>query len=82
LQRSEEMIDSVNLVLNFFEVLAGLATIVLGSQGITFTPVAVPSVRSPELKIRVIRDGLRSMLWLVSGRTGASLGDRFDDSES
>lgn len=55
-----------------------IATIVLGSQGIAFTPVAVPSDRSPEMTIRVVRDCLRSLLWIVSGRTGASLGKHFE----
>ncbi|MBF2074592.1 MAG: YdcF family protein [Synechococcales cyanobacterium C42_A2020_086] len=53
-----------------------IAFIVLGSQGITFTPVAVPSDRPPEELPRILRDMLRSLLWLVTGRTGASLGER------
>ncbi len=50
-----------------------IATVVLGSQGIAFTPVAVPSARSPESSLRVLRDVGRSALWLMTGRTGASL---------
>lgn len=53
-----------------------IAFIVLGSQGITFTPVAVPSDRPPEELPRILRDMLRSLLWLVTRRTGASLGER------
>lgn len=50
-----------------------IATFVLGSQGITFTPVSIPSNQPKELLIRIIRDGIRSILWIFTGRTGASL---------
>ncbi|NEQ82646.1 MAG: YdcF family protein [Moorea sp. SIO2I5] len=51
-----------------------IATFVLGSRGITFTPVPVPSKGyRKESKIRVIRDCIRSLLWIVTGKTGASL---------
>lgn len=53
-----------------------IATIVLGSQGITFTPVAVPGDRPPESKLRVARDVGRSLVWLTTGRTGASFKQR------
>ena len=54
-----------------------IATIVLGSAGIVVTPLAVPSLgdRSESL-IRVVRDCGRSLLWVFSGRTGASLNPR------
>lgn len=51
-----------------------IATVVLGSQGIAFTPVAVPSNRLAETKLRIMRDVGRSLLWVLTGRTGASLG--------
>jgi uncharacterized SAM-binding protein YcdF (DUF218 family) len=51
-----------------------IATIVFGSQGIAFTPVAVATPNfEPESKVRIVRDLGRSMLWLATGRTGASL---------
>ncbi|MEO1432455.1 MAG: YdcF family protein [Cyanobacteria bacterium J06633_8] len=50
-----------------------IATIVLGSQGITFTPVSIPSREPQESIIRIIRDGIRSILWLFTGLTGASI---------
>ncbi|GAB4171717.1 MAG: YdcF family protein [Coleofasciculaceae cyanobacterium] len=52
-----------------------IATIVFGSQGITFTPVSIPSQTSvePESQLHILRDVGRSLLWLVTGRTGASL---------
>lgn len=50
-----------------------IATIVFGSQGITFTPVSIPSQASVESQLHILRDIGRSLLWLVTGRTGASL---------
>lgn len=50
-----------------------IATVVFGSQGITFTPVEVSGVDRQESKVRVLRDVGRSVLWLMVGRTGASL---------
>lgn len=54
-----------------------IATIVLGSQGITFTPISIPSKKPRESIFRIVRDGGRSLLWIVSGRTGASFNPRF-----
>jgi len=51
-----------------------IATIVLGSQGIVVTPLAVPSSGNRlESLLRVLRDCGRSLLWIFSGRTGATL---------
>lgn len=50
-----------------------IATLILGSRGITITPVSVPSKGYPkESKIRIIRDCIRSLIWIVTGRSGAS----------
>lgn len=53
-----------------------IATVVFGSQGITFTPVEVSGVHRQESKLRVLRDVGRSIMWLATGKTGASLRDR------
>ena len=54
-----------------------IAAIVLGSQGIVVTPLAVPSSDDKsESLMRVMRDCGRSLLWVFSGRTGASLNPR------
>ncbi|QFS43251.1 YdcF family protein [Nostoc sphaeroides] len=54
-----------------------IATIVLGSQGIAVTTIAVASQNQPsESMIRVLRDCGRSFLWIVAGRTGASFNSR------
>ncbi len=50
-----------------------IAIIVLGSQGITFTSIPVPSKEKSEPKIEILRDSLRALFWLFTGRTGASL---------
>ena len=49
-----------------------IATFVLGSQEITFTPVPVPSNRPKESTFHVMRDAGRSLIWVFTGRTGAS----------
>ncbi len=54
-----------------------IASIVFGSQGIAFTPITIPSNRRPESSLRIARDAGRSLLWLVTGRTGASLNPRY-----
>lgn len=54
-----------------------IATFVLGSQGIAFTPVSVPSDKPPESWLRILRDSGRALLWVVTGRTGASLNPKF-----
>ncbi|RUS95238.1 hypothetical protein DSM106972_091150 [Dulcicalothrix desertica PCC 7102] len=54
-----------------------IATVVLGSRGIVITPVAVPSKGViSESWVRVVRDFGRSLLWVVTGRTGASFNNR------
>ena len=50
-----------------------IATIVLGSQGIAFTPVSIPTRQPVETHLHVLRDVVRAFLWLVTGHTGASL---------
>ncbi|NEO98497.1 MAG: YdcF family protein [Symploca sp. SIO2E9] len=50
-----------------------IAIIVLGSQGITFTPVSVPSKEVTESWLRILRDIGRSLIWIFTGHTGASL---------
>lgn len=50
-----------------------IATIVFGSHGITFTPVTIPSDKPLESEFHVLRDVGRALVWLVTGRTGATL---------
>jgi uncharacterized SAM-binding protein YcdF (DUF218 family) len=50
-----------------------IGEIVLGSRGINFKPVAVPSGRTPEPVQKALRDGARAIMWLTTGYTGADL---------
>jgi uncharacterized SAM-binding protein YcdF (DUF218 family) len=54
-----------------------IATIVLGSQGIAFTPVSLPSKQPTESWLRILRDSGRALLWIIFGRTGASFKTTF-----
>jgi len=53
-----------------------IGEIVLGSRGIDFKAVKVPSERSPESIEKAIRDGGRAIVWLITGHTGASIPKR------
>ncbi|WP_228060078.1 YdcF family protein [Plectonema radiosum] len=56
-----------------------IASVVFGSRGVVVTPVAVVSGRDEdESLVRVLRDFGRCLLWIVSGRSGASLNPRLD----
>ncbi|WP_096586781.1 ElyC/SanA/YdcF family protein [Calothrix sp. NIES-2098] len=50
-----------------------IAILVLGSQGIIFTSVSIPSNRPRESMAHILRDIGRSLFWIISGRSGASL---------
>ena len=54
-----------------------IATVVLGSRGVVVTPIAVPSKRPSETLLRALRDGGRAFVWLLTGKTGASLKGEF-----
>lgn len=55
-----------------------IAFTILGSRGITYTPLAVPSNRPQESRLRVGRDVARSVLWIITQRTGRELSKRWD----
>ena len=55
-----------------------IAFFVLGSRGIAFTPVAIPTDQPPESWLHILRDSSRSLIWIVTGRTGASFNPRQD----
>jgi len=55
-----------------------IATFVLGSQGIAFTPVSIPSNQPPESWLHILRDSGRAILWIVTGHTGANLNPQKD----
>ncbi len=47
--------------------------IVFGSRGISLKPIAVPSNNPPEPIEKTLRDGVRAIIWLATGHTGAIL---------
>lgn len=51
-----------------------VATLVLGHSGITFTPIASQGDKPLEAWSKVVRDGGRSLLWIMTGHTGAQIG--------
>ncbi|WP_411675307.1 YdcF family protein [Dulcicalothrix desertica] len=54
-----------------------IAILILGSQGITFTPIVVPTNEPKESMLRILRDSGRSILWIVTRCTGANLNPRY-----
>lgn len=55
-----------------------VAQIVLGSRGIAFKPIEIPTdhiPQRPETVVRDIRDGARSLLWVATGKTGSQWRD-------
>jgi uncharacterized SAM-binding protein YcdF (DUF218 family) len=50
-----------------------IATIILNSQGIIFTPLSVPSNTPKESIFLILRDIARSLLWMFTGYTGRNL---------
>ena len=50
-----------------------IAFVVLGSQGITHTPVSLATNRPPEPKFKIVRDFGRALLWILTKHTGSSL---------
>ena len=53
-----------------------IALIVLGSRGITYTPVCVETNMLPEPKIKIVRDVIRSFFWILTKHTGSTLNNR------
>ncbi len=68
-------IDSVYLITseNHMKRAKIIGDIVLGSRGIDFQPIYVPSNNPPEPIEKCWRDGARSIFWLVTGQTGAAV---------
>lgn len=50
-----------------------IAYLILGSQGIAFTSVSIPTDKPVEPLLRLLRDVFRSLLWIFTRHTGASL---------
>jgi uncharacterized SAM-binding protein YcdF (DUF218 family) len=50
-----------------------IATLVLGSQGIAFTPVSIPSKQPSESPLHILRDIGRALFWTITSHTNSSL---------
>ena len=57
-----------------------IAFFVLGSHGIAYTPIAVPSSKPSEPKLKVVRDTARAVLWLITGKTGSRFNTKYAQS--
>lgn len=70
-----EGINHVYLVTSDFHMrrAKAIAFWVLGSHGIAYTSISVPSTQTQEPIHKVARDVARSWLWLLTGHTGATL---------
>lgn len=68
-------IDNIYLITSDYHMRRArvIGEIVLGSHGIGFRPISVETEESPESTSKVLRDGARSVFWVITGRTGASL---------
>ncbi len=69
-------ISSVYLITSDFHMRRAciIGEIVLGSRGIEFKAVAVPSEKPSEPIGKSVRDGARAILWVATGYTGADEG--------
>lgn len=69
-------IDSLYLITSDYHMPRArvIGEIVLGSRGISFKPVRVPSEDSPEPWDKVVRDAARAVLWVATGHTGSTFG--------
>ncbi|WP_413166491.1 YdcF family protein [Capilliphycus salinus ALCB114379] len=55
-----------------------IASVVLGSQGIVFTPVSIPTEGYPsESGVRIARDVSRAVVWTFTGWAGENLNPRY-----
>jgi uncharacterized SAM-binding protein YcdF (DUF218 family) len=57
-----------------------IGRVVLGSRGIQFETVAIPSDKMPEPLEKAVFDGARAVLWVITGNTGTSLKQEFNQS--
>lgn len=75
-QLQQKHIQHIYLITSDFHMrrARAIAFLVLGSRGIAYTPVTIASTNQPESAAKVLRDVGRSLLWLATGKTGASIG--------
>jgi uncharacterized SAM-binding protein YcdF (DUF218 family) len=74
-------IDSVYLITSDYHMRRSrlIGEIVFGSRGILLRPVTVPSQKTPEPLSKGLRDGVRAIVWVMTGYTGATLMHRWEE---
>jgi uncharacterized SAM-binding protein YcdF (DUF218 family) len=70
-----QQIRSVYLITSDYHMprAALVGRLVLGSRGISFVPVTVPSELPQEPLTKTVRDGARALFWIVTGRATTGL---------
>lgn len=73
-QLKDQDIHSIYLVTSDYHMRRAriIGEIILGSRGISFKPVAIPSQRPPEPLVKALGDGSRALLWITTGSTGSN----------
>src|SRR4028119_1098951 len=73
-------IDSVYLITSDYHMRRArvIGEIVFGSQGIKVLPVPIPTGKPPESTKKCRSEERRAILWVTTGRTGASLAQKAD----
>lgn len=83
-QLQQKHIQHIYLITSDFHMrrARAIAFLVLGSRGIAYTPVTIASTSPSESAAKALRDVGRSLLWLATGKTGASVGTLLKPSEN
>ncbi len=73
---SEAGFDSVYVITSDYHMRRAwvIGKIVMGSKGIQCRSIMVESDKEAEPLRKIVRDGIRSVLWVTTGRTGTTLG--------
>jgi uncharacterized SAM-binding protein YcdF (DUF218 family) len=72
-------IDSIYLITSDYHMRRAqwIGQVILGSRGIYFESVAIPSQKPPESIKKAAFDSARAVLWVITGNTGESLKQEF-----
>jgi uncharacterized SAM-binding protein YcdF (DUF218 family) len=74
-----QKIDSIYLITSDYHMRRAqvIGQVILGSRGIQFEPVAIPTDQPTEPIEKAVFDGLRSTWWVMTGNTGQSWKQEF-----
>ncbi len=72
-------IDSIYLITSDYHMRRAqwIGQVILGSRGIQFKSVTIPSSQPPESIEKAVFDGARAVLWVITGNTGEFLKQEF-----